>query len=132
MEFSSLLYLKPILTTLIIPPAGPLVIILLGWITSFKNKTTYRRMGSFLVFSGAAGLWILSCESTAVWLSESLLPQFPAVTAESIKGAQAILVLGGGAEPFVAEYDGPDLGREADQRLRYGFYLSKKSTLPWA
>ena len=132
MEFSSLLFLKPILTTLIIPPAGPLVLVLFGWIVSFKRKTSYQRIASLLVFTGAAGLWILSCENTAVWLSESLLPQYAPVTTESIKEAQVIMVLGGGAEPLVVEYGGPDLSMPAYERLRYAVHLSKKYNLPLA
>jgi len=74
-------------------------------------------------------LWVLSCEDTAVWLSQALLPQYPPISQQSLDQAQVILVLGGGTESFAPAYGGPELTATAYDRLRYAVYLSKRSGL---
>ncbi len=130
MDLSSILFFKPILTTLIVPPAGPLLVVLLGWLISLKSRQQRRRIAQALIFTGAAGLWILSCQVTSVWLSKVLLPQFTPVNAEAIKNAQVVLVLGGGTDSYSPEYNGPELTAPAYERLRYGVHLSKSFGLP--
>jgi len=132
MNFSYFLFLKPILTTLIVPPAGPLLLVFIGLLFQYRRNKLFKRASLTLIFTGSLSLWILSCQGTAVWLSQTLLPQFTPVTISDLKDekVQAILVLGGGTDSFSPEYGGPELLPAAYDRLRYAVFLSKFSGLP--
>ena len=132
MDLSQLQYLKPILTTLIVPPAGLLLLVFAGLLLALKKKPIFKKLSSTFIFTGALLLWILSCQDTAVWLSQNLLIQYPPTSPSELKDSQVILVLGGGAESFAPEYAGPALSGASFERLRYAVYLSKTSRLPIA
>ena len=85
--------LKPILGTLVLPPAGPLLLALLGLLLVSGRRL---RAGGALAFVGVASLWFLSCHAPAVWMAQTLLPQVAPVRAEQLARAEAIVVLGGG------------------------------------
>jgi uncharacterized SAM-binding protein YcdF (DUF218 family) len=122
--------LKPLLSALILPPLAPLLLALVGWLMAVKRK----RGGFALVLFALALLWLLSCHGTAVWLSRSVLPQFPALAAGQLKTdkVQAIVVLGGGVLPLAPEYGEAQLRAETAARLRYGLWLARQSGLPVA
>ena len=127
MDFGSL---KPLLTTLVLPPASPLLLIGLGLLLAARKKAA----GLLLVFSAAALLWLLSCHAVAVWLALNLLPQQTALSVPALKssGAQAIVVLGGGVHPVSPEYGEPQASPAAAMRLRYGAWLARQTGLPVA
>jgi uncharacterized SAM-binding protein YcdF (DUF218 family) len=127
MEFGSL---KPVITALLMPLAMLPLLALMGLLVVNKHKS----LGRFLSASALLGLWLLSCEGTAVWLSRTSLPQHPPATASQLKanGVQAIVVLGGGLYPEAPEYGEAQPGPATAARLRYGIYLSKQSGLPVA
>ena len=129
MNATPLLFLKPVLTALIAPPAGPLLVVFAGLLIGIKKRTVFKKISHSLVLTGSVLLWILCCEDTAVWMSETLLPQFAPITQENLKNAQVILVLGGGTESFAPAYAGAELTVSAYDRLRYAVYLSKRSGL---
>ncbi|MDP3357539.1 MAG: YdcF family protein [Polaromonas sp.] len=122
--------LKPILSTLLLPPAAPLLLVLLGLVLAIRKKAT----GLTLAFLGSALLWLLSCHAVAVWLALNLLPQQTALSLAALKtsGAQAIVVLGGGVQPAAPEYGEPQASAAAAMRLRYGARLARQSGLPVA
>lgn len=122
--------LKPILSGLLLPPAGPLLLVALGLLVAAARKG----LGLFLAFLGAAGLWLLSCQAVAVWLSGALLPAYAPLTPEQarISGAQAIVVLGGGTNTNAHEYGSAQPGNASAERLRYGLFLAKATSLPVA
>lgn len=142
MNISSLLFLKPILTALILPPAGPLLLVFIGiglgmcmgmgrgTSSRAKIKGALKKTSTGLILTGSLVLWTLSCEDTAVWMSKHFLPQFEPVSTTQLSAAQAILVLGGGTESFNPSYAGPELASNAYDRLRYAGYLSKLTGLP--
>jgi uncharacterized SAM-binding protein YcdF (DUF218 family) len=126
--------LKPLLTALLLPPAGPLLMVAMGlWL--FK-----RRSGKRWVALGLLTLWLLSCQAVAVWLGQHALPQQPplahAPSAQLAQlraaGAQAVVVLGGGLLPESPEYGQPQPSAATAARLRYGVHLSQRSGLPLA
>ena len=122
--------LKPIFGTLLLLPAGPLLLVLLGLVLAVRKKA----IGLTLAFLGSALLWLLSCHAVAVWLALNLLPQYSALSLAALKisGAQAIVVLGGGVHPAAPEYGEPQASAPAAMRLRYGAWLARQSRLPVA
>lgn len=117
--------LKPLLTNLVMPPAGPLLLILLGaWLTRS------RRWAWVMVGTGAVMLWVLSCQATADGLNQWLLKSYPPVSALQLRDSQAIVVLGGGVKLKAPEYGEPILHNEAHMRLRYGIHLARQTRLP--
>ncbi len=122
--------LKPILGTLVLPPAAPLLLLGLGLLLAVRKKAA----GLTLAFLATALLWLLSCHAVAVWLALNLLPQYPPMSLAALKisGAQAIVVLGGGVHPLAPEYGEPQASAAAAMRLRYGAWLARQSRLPVA
>lgn len=129
--------LKPLLTNLIMPPAGPLLLLILAAIigrwrhkadaspTRSQSRLAWR-LGSLAVVS----LWLLSCNATSYGLGQWLLKSYPALKVEQLKQAQAIVVLGGGVNIHAPEYGQAVLGDAAHMRLLYGVHLAKQSHLP--
>lgn len=122
--------LKPILATLVLPPAAPLLLALLGLLLGIRKKAA----GLLLAFAGLALLWFLSCHAVAVWLAHTLVPQYTPVTAAALKSGsvQAIVVLGGGVHPVAPEYGEAQPSPAAAMRLRYGAWLARQTGLPVA
>jgi uncharacterized SAM-binding protein YcdF (DUF218 family) len=124
MEFGSL---KPVLTALVLPPAGPLLLAagaaLLGrrW-----------RPGRWVAVAALLMLWLLACHGLAVRLAGWLLPLPAVVEPAEVRraGVQAVIVLGGGVLPDAPEYGSPQPSAATVARLRYGIRLARASALP--
>jgi uncharacterized SAM-binding protein YcdF (DUF218 family) len=121
-----LLYLKTLIKTLLLPPAGPLLVALAGVLIIRRRPV----MGRALAFAGIATLWILSTG----WAANSmqrLAEHYPAIDMHAAADAQAIVILGGGGQRrYAAEYGGPAAGAILLERLTYGAFLAKKTQLP--
>ncbi len=132
--------LKPLLTTLLLPPAGPLVILAAGLALAWPRRRPGRwvRAGAVLALLAALALWLLSCHAVAVWLGRHALPQVAPLPAAAstqrlrAQGVQAIVVLGGGLRPLAPEYGRPQPSAATEARLRYGLHLARASGLPLA
>ena len=74
-------FVKPLLTSLALPPAAPLLLALLGLLLAWRTQ----RAGLALAALALAGLWLLACHGTAVWLARHALPQFQTTTAAKLK-----------------------------------------------
>lgn len=122
--------LRPVLTTLALPPLVLLLIALLGVLLALK----WKRSGLALITLTLAVLWVLSCHGTAVWLARHALPQFAPLPVAALKTgkAQAIVILGGGLLPEAPEYGQPQPASHTATRLRYGIWLARQSGLPVA
>lgn len=122
--------LKPLLTSLVMPPLAPLLLAALGLLLTASKK----RGGLALTGLSLALLALLSCHGTAVWLARHALPQFaPASVAQLKTGqVQAIVVLGGGLLPDAPEYGQAQPAPHTAARLRYGLWLARQSGLPVA
>ncbi|MFT3721310.1 YdcF family protein [Pseudorhodoferax sp.] len=123
---------RPILSTLVLPPAGLLLLVLFGWLLARR----WRRAGRALALAGLAALWLLSCNAVAVRLSQALLPQFTALPQAQAAARlqaqhiQAVVVLGGGLYPRVPEFEGPLPSSHTAARALYGSWLARESDLP--
>ncbi|SFC46633.1 Uncharacterized SAM-binding protein YcdF, DUF218 family [Polaromonas sp. OV174] len=122
--------LKPLLTSLALPPLALLLLALLGLLLVLKK----RRGGLALAALSISLLGLLSCHGMAVWLAHNALPQFAPLSATALKTgkAQAIVVLGGGLLPQAPEYGQSQPSQYTAARLHYGIWLARQSGLPLA
>ncbi len=130
---TELLFLKPLLTALALPPALGIWLALLGWWLMLRNRS---RWGAALVGLSLLGLWMVSCNAVAIWLDRNFLPQTIALAPDQVvptlrqQQMQAIIVLGGGAETASREYGQAQPAQATVTRLHYGVVLAKSSGLP--
>lgn len=119
---------KPVLAALVLPPAGLLLLCLLGlWLAA-----RWRRAGTTLALLGVLSLWLLSCHAVGLELAHRLLPAHAPVTAQQLQSVQAIVVLGGGVLPEAPEYGAAQPAGATLARLRYGVWLARGSGKPLA
>ncbi len=122
--------LKPLLTTLVLPPALPLLLAAAGALIALKR----RAAGVALVMLALAALWLLSCHAVAICLSTTLLPVVKPLPPGGLKPgqAQAVVVLGGGVLPQAPEYGQAQPNSYTRARLSYGRWLAQRAQLPLA
>ncbi len=122
---------KPLLKALLLPPAGLLLLALLGLLLVRRRKS----LGYLFSFGGLVALWLLSCNAVALRLEHWLVAPPAATNIAQLRAArvQAIVILGGGLQQNVAEYGGTvQPNRESAERIRYGMWLAKHLQLPVA
>lgn len=129
--------LKPVLTGLLLPPAGPLLAMALGaaLFLGAGRSAIRRRLGGVLALAAALLLWLLSCNAVAVWLARNALPQVAVIDPSQAstlraQGVQAVIVLGGGVLAVVPEYGQAQPSASTAARLRYGLMLARQAGLP--
>ena len=118
-------YLKKIIAALILPPFGPLLLIAIGVCLASRG----RRIGTLLAIAALLGLATLSLPVVGNALLRSQEVSAP-VAPEALVGAQAIVVLGGGANYMAPEYGGDTVSMYTLERLRYAALLHRRSGLP--
>jgi uncharacterized SAM-binding protein YcdF (DUF218 family) len=122
--------LKPLLTALVLPPAGPLLLALIGLLLMGR-----RRLGGAIVsLLGIAMLWFLSCNAVGIGLAHTLLPQVKAlnVRGAELANVQAIVILGGGVNGQAPEYGAAQPSAPTLERVRYGAWLARQTKKPLA
>ena len=121
-----LLHLKTLLKDLILPPAGPLLLALLGFVL-LKVRPLLARI---CLIAGLASLWLLSTPLVSDALTRLAEP-YPPLDMRQTANARAIVILGGGGQRAMApEYQGPAAEPFMLERLSYGAYLAKQTGLP--
>jgi len=121
-----LLQLKTLLKDLILPPAGPLLLALLGWVLLRRRP----RLARICLAAGIASLWLLSTPIVSDALTR-VVELYPPLDLHLAGDAQAIVILGGGGQRALApEYGGPAAEPLLLERLSYGAYIAKKTGLP--
>ena len=126
---------KPVLTALLLPPVPLLVLLLVG----ARLIAARRGPGWTITIVGVVLLWFSACTGSAHLLSKFVLHPPAALSVDRIKALKsqakapaAIVVLGGGLEPFAPEYATGNLRHHSLERLRYGIWLSRETGLPLA
>jgi uncharacterized SAM-binding protein YcdF (DUF218 family) len=119
---------KPVLSALVLPPAGPLLLAAAGLLALRR----WRRSGTAAVLAGLALLWLLSCHAFALELARLALPLPAPIDAARLQTTQAIIVLGGGVSPEAPEYGSAQPSAVTLNRLRYGIWLARSSGKPLA
>lgn len=119
------IWFKALFKALVLPPAGPLLLCLVG----LGMQRKFPRSGRALAVTGPVLLLILSMPAVAMallrWVNAS-----PPLDIERAKSAQAIVILGGGTRHDAAEYGGDTLGRLTLERVRYGARIARLTGLP--
>ncbi len=128
---------KPVLTALLLPPVPLLLMLLVG----ARLLLPSRGLGWLVILISVSLLWLSACSGTGQWLSRMLLQPPPALSAQRIAELRtqaqarqpiAIVVLGGGVEPYAPEYALSSLSEASLERLRYGLWLGRETGLPVA
>jgi len=118
--------LKALVRGFILPPGAPLLLAVLGaWQISRR-----RRFGWPLLVVGLGSVWLLCTPIVADQLSR-VAERYPALDLRKPTGAQAVVILGGGGERMDApEYSGPAPESLLLERLAYGAYVARRTSLP--
>lgn len=114
--------LKKILTPLVLPPTGPLLLVFVGLLF------IRRRAGRMLAWAGCLLLFALASPLVARALLD-VVDDTPALDYEQARDAQAIVIMGGGVR-HAPEYGGDSLGRLTLERVRYGAWVARRTDLP--
>jgi uncharacterized SAM-binding protein YcdF (DUF218 family) len=123
--------LKTLLRMLLLPPAGPLILALIGaLLTRRASALAMRRIGFGLLTVSLAGLWLLATPAVAERL-ERAAERCPALDLTHPVQAQAVVILGGGEfRSWAPEYGAAAAGVGLLERLSYGAYVARRTGLP--
>ena len=119
------IFLKTFARTLILPPAGPLILAVLGLLLVRRRP----KLGGTLVVIGVGSLWL--CATPA--MGDALMrfaERYPSLDPSKPVSAQAIVILGGGGARVAPEYGGPALETDTLERVSYGAFLAHRTGLP--
>lgn len=128
---------KPVLSALLLPPVPLLVLVLIG----ARLILPRRGLGWLLVVAGVVLLWLSTCVGAASLVTRGLLHPPPPLSSSRIAELRqevragepiAIVILGGGMEPYAPEYGVSSLRDASLERLRYGIWLSRATGAPMA
>lgn len=125
--------LKPLISVLLLPPGGPLLLALTG-AAVWRCR---RRLGATLLAVSLLSLWMLSCSATSRWMESRWLKPPAALPQDRIgslagpgEHSTAIVVLGAGRDRLAPEYNRTSLTAVGLERLSYGLWLARRSGLP--
>ena len=116
---------KLLLKALVLPPAAPLLIALVGLALLDRS----RRLGRLLATVGVLLLVLVSLPAVADFLVR-FVDDSPPFDAGQAKAAQAIVILGGGTKRAAPEYGGDTMSRLTLERVRYGARVARMTGLP--
>ena len=128
---------KPVISALILPPVPFLLLVLIG----ARLLLPRRGLGWLVIVFAVAMLWLSACGGTARLIAQALLPPPAALSFDRVRELHsevaakkpiAIVILGGGAEPFAPEYGVSSLTDTSLERLRYGLWLNRETGAPVA
>jgi uncharacterized SAM-binding protein YcdF (DUF218 family) len=115
-----LFWAKKLVAMLILPPAGPLLLIGLGLFSARLRLLAWTGWVYALVASTPASVNGLA----------SRLETAPPARLEQVRQTGAIVILGAGVRSHAPEMGGPTVNRLALERLRHGARLARASGLP--
>jgi uncharacterized SAM-binding protein YcdF (DUF218 family) len=113
-----------ILSNLVLPPTSLVLLTLVGLLLLKRN----RGLAIALIAISQLTLLLLATPAIANALARTLEPA--PLTADRLKTAQAIVVLGGGRNRGAPEWGGETVNSFTLQRLRYAARLARESGLP--
>jgi uncharacterized SAM-binding protein YcdF (DUF218 family) len=118
---------KLMLKNLVLPPAGPLVIVLAGLLLA--SSVRYRRAGLTLCVAGTLVLWLLATPAIADALVRAV-ERYPPLDLGKPVEAQAIVILGAGVRLNAPEYGSSAPSATTLVRLVYGARVARATGLP--
>ena len=110
----------------LLKPPGLFAVLMLATVLAARRRP---RLARGLGFCGAVLVLTLSCGPVGDALLDSL-NRYPPLDVAQAREAQAIVILGGGAQRDLADYGGGTVTGLALERLRYGARLALESELP--
>lgn len=119
-------FLKKLLSALVLPPLGPLLLVALGLLLLRRHPRT----GKILAWGGLLAALLLVTPISVMPLVRALEGRFVPVDEARLRQADAILILGGGTRNYAPEFGGRTVNRLTLERLRYGARLARHSGLP--
>jgi uncharacterized SAM-binding protein YcdF (DUF218 family) len=128
---------KPVISALLLPPIPLLLLTLIG----ARLLLPRRGLGWLLIFVSVVLLWLSACTGAAAGLTQLMLQPPAALSFDRVRELRAdvaarkpiaIVILGGGAEPFAPEYGVSSLQDQSLERLRYGIWLGRQTGAPIA
>lgn len=120
-----LFWAKKIVALTILPPVGPLLLILAGLLTLSRRP----RLGKSLAWGGALISLLLATPFTVGLLLQPL-ESTPPLNLEAARSARAIVILAGGQRRHAPEFGGATVNRLSLERVRYGARLARRTGLP--
>jgi uncharacterized SAM-binding protein YcdF (DUF218 family) len=115
---------------LLLPPTGAFPLLLLAW--WLRRRHHWLARGLFVL--GLVAVWVGSTEFGALWLQERLLGPQQAIRVQQLQDLPSqqsvIVVLGAGARKLMPEYGSAQLKPLSIERLRYGIWLSRQTSIP--
>ena len=123
---------KPVITALLLPPVPLLLLTLVG----ARLLLPRRGLGWLLIVVSVVLLWLSTCSGAARGLTQLMLRPPTALSLDRVRELRAevaakkpiaIVILGGGAEPFAPEYGVSSLQEQSLERLRYGLWLGRET-----
>ena len=122
-------FLKKLLSALVLPPASLMLMAAFGFWLATRKSGWRRKLGMGLTCLSLVTLLALSMPVVGRKMLNSL-ENYPPVSAEQLKDAQAIVVLGGGLYHDAPEYESSTVNHFSLERLRYAARLARQSHLP--
>jgi uncharacterized SAM-binding protein YcdF (DUF218 family) len=116
--------LRAVLRSLVLPPGGPLLLIVAGLVSLRR----WRRAALLMLWLGATSLWLFSAPFFANRL-ERAVETVPALDLSTATGAQAIVILSANSY-WAQEYGGDAADGDTLRRLAYGAYVARRTGLP--
>jgi uncharacterized SAM-binding protein YcdF (DUF218 family) len=124
---------KPAIAALVMPPVPFVLMVLIGGRLMYKR----RLLAWSMLFVGALGTWFMCTVVAGMALTNILLMPPRSLSPSEIGDLKkatktAIVVLGGGRKVLSPEYGVSNLNNLGVERLRYGIWLSRETSLPVA
>lgn len=122
--------LKKLLTAVLLPPTGPVLLALFGlWLARTARSQRWRNGGARLAMVSLFSLLVLSLPVVGNALLASL-ESHPPITPAQLRRVQAIVILSGGSYFGAPEFGGDTVSNVTLERVRYGAKLARESRLP--
>jgi uncharacterized SAM-binding protein YcdF (DUF218 family) len=116
---------KSLARNLILPPAGPLILAIIGLALMPRR----RKLGGALVITAVAALWLCATPVVADVLTR-MAERYPSLDPSKPVSAQAVVILGGGSVHSAPEYAGSVAEGDTLYRLVYGAFVARRTSLP--
>lgn len=122
--------LTHVVAALLLPPTGAFPLLLAAWWLRLRHQWLAR----LCFVLGLVAVWVGSTEFGAIWLQQRLLGPQQAVHLTQLQDLppqqSVIVVLGAGARKLMPEYGTAQLKPLSIERLRYGIWLSRQTSIP--
>jgi len=119
--------LKLLIRTLFLPPAGPLIVAVIGLFLAWRGH--YRKAGQMICATGLAALWLLATPAVSGQLMKWGRIH-PVLDLRQPVDASAIVILAGGSRRYAPEYNDEAPNEITLQRLAYGVRVARVTGLP--